>query len=328
MLAERRPVRGFTIIEILVVIAIIGIVAAIGLQVAASVAAGQRSRTSENIVRVLDQVLGEYVTVKGTIPPAFVSGTARDFMDPARTFAQPNNKLTFPIADGRFEGRAFPIIADLPNAVTAEAQRFDRDRDPPQPTTTLFFHQLRDVTSAEAAAKLIDSRFISRANVSAWGWNDGDNGATPNATLNQYDAATANDATLPPIYGVVIRDAFDQPIRYVHPFFGGGHGTYADPANPTAQVRARETFSLTDSSGVTNQTGLRRTARLSRSFLPWGNTTPGSPNPVGDGDEGSSANKQPYFYSIGLDKDAGKRTDNLYTVKPGFPIETQEFSNK
>jgi len=327
MLAERRRVRGFTIIELLVVIAIIGIVAAIGLQVGATVASGQRSRTSENIVRMLDQVLGEYVSVKGSIPPAFATGTVRDFVDPARSPAQPNNRLTFPVADGRFERRQFPILADLPTGMAAEEQRFDRDRDPPQPSTTLFFHQLRDVTSAEAAAKLIDSRFISRANVSAWGWNDGDNGATLSGTLNQYDVAAGNDAMFPPIYGVVIRDAFDQPIRYVHPFFGGGHGSYVNPANPSAAV-LRERFLLTSNMSVTNQTGFGRTAELSRSFLPWGSTTPRAPNPTGDGDEGSSANKQPYFYSVGPDKNPGKRTDNLYTVKPGFPIETQEFSNK
>lgn len=319
MSKRQAPFRGFTILELLVVIAILSILLAIGIQISSSVVSAQKTRSSENIIRAMDQVLGEYVTAKGSLPSPFFQSRLRDVIDPTLTgVSQPEHNITFAVADGRFEGqggRSFPIITGVANNVSAEDQRYDADRDPPQPSLTLFLHQMKDLTGAEGVMKSLDARFVSRVTVTAWGWNNDSNPTQ----LVQFDQPTGNDATRPPILGYVVRDALGQPIRYVHPFFSGGYGEYA---NPTQGLPQRTRFRFTNNPAVRNLIG-DRLGELSRSISPWAGNTPIAPNPVGDADEGLMANQQPYFYSPGPDRDPGKRLDNLYSVKPTFPADTQ-----
>ena len=61
---------AFTLVELLVVIGIIGVLVAIVIGVAASVAEGGRARATEGVLRALDQSLDIYVEQRGGIPSA------------------------------------------------------------------------------------------------------------------------------------------------------------------------------------------------------------------------------------------------------------------
>tara|TARA_R110000737_G_scaffold2923_8_gene8750 strand:+ start:11116 stop:11970 length:855 start_codon:yes stop_codon:yes gene_type:complete len=65
--------RGFTLVEIVIVVAIISLIAAISISVGASMADSGRKRATESVLQVLDQALDDYINATGAVPPSLVA---------------------------------------------------------------------------------------------------------------------------------------------------------------------------------------------------------------------------------------------------------------
>jgi prepilin-type N-terminal cleavage/methylation domain-containing protein len=80
--AQRTHSRGFTLVELLVVIGIITILIAIGLVIGQRATANAKINATADTLKLLDQALAEYVAVKGEIPPAFVKIDGSNTLQP------------------------------------------------------------------------------------------------------------------------------------------------------------------------------------------------------------------------------------------------------
>jgi prepilin-type N-terminal cleavage/methylation domain-containing protein len=308
ILRPRRPETGgsprscaFTLIELLIVIVILGILAGISLTIANRVVSGGKSQATENVLRALDQIATSAVTDGSKSLPSM--------------YADPIGNI-FPIADGRFVERTFQIVTEA-GALGETQQRHDLNFDPPQPSLTLLLLAL----NAEQAGYLaqLDQKFIAQEQVPAWGWvNDGSRAFT------QFSDAPGS--LQPPLKGIVVRDGFGRPIRYAHPAFDGGGGSFAvidqNQTPPITLLGVRDEIQLTHVLPPNAQLS----AELSRSYRPFRARNVGTclaPRAVGDADEGTYHGLG-YFYSSGLDLDPGTWRDNVYTNRPEFPPETRD----
>ncbi len=90
--------RAFTLIETVVVVAIIALLAAITIGVGASMADSGRKRATEGVLQVLDQMLDEYISTTGSIPSPLVAVTLQEQV--AGQVA--GDVLYYPAVDGVF----------------------------------------------------------------------------------------------------------------------------------------------------------------------------------------------------------------------------------
>jgi prepilin-type N-terminal cleavage/methylation domain-containing protein len=127
--ANQRTVRGFTLVEILVVMAIIAILITISVVLAGRVTQGGRVRATENLIKVLDNALTSYMADRESKVPAVFRDDAGE---------------VFPLWDGR---------EDANNAV-------DRDAHPAEPSLAMFLFVARDVPAIDTMIKGIDARFL------------------------------------------------------------------------------------------------------------------------------------------------------------------------
>lgn len=124
------------------------------------------------------------------------------------------------------------------------------------------------------------------------------------------------------LQAVDIRDAWGQPMRFVHPAFHGGHGAYWDEDDERL-ISQRETMIVrlpTSKGGATIPVEYRRSYRP---FDP--DSSQRKSTWKGDADEGMGVGGRGYFYSAGEDGDPGTRDDNVYSTEPRFPAETRGF---
>ncbi|MGD1916561.1 MAG: type II secretion system protein [Phycisphaerales bacterium] len=91
-----RSGRGFTIIELLVVILIISVLIALGLAVGARVVGGAKTTQTRDLIKTLENVLSSYETTVDRALPAFIADPRRD-LSATGTGPQP---VFFPLADG------------------------------------------------------------------------------------------------------------------------------------------------------------------------------------------------------------------------------------
>ena len=142
------------------------------------------------------------------------------------------------------------------------------------------------------------------------------------AKWSGLDSSVVRDGTIgmagtEEIRGVELTDQWGNPIRVVHPAYDGGHGDYWN-ATTSMLATNRDDLRLSYQSG-SSPTILQ----VRRSYRPFNPGT--NPNGVGDADEGICSGERVYFYSAGPDGDPGTREDNVYTVRPKFPAETEGF---
>lgn len=317
MSKTKARVGGFTLIEMLITIGVIGILAAIVLLVGGKVKDTGRTRSTEQTLRILDSTVEEWISSNAGAP---VPGEYTDGLG-----------QTFPMIDARTV-RVPPVGVGSRGVVlqgNATAWAWTR---PAEPSVQLYMALLRDkAPSAFKLAQTIDpSRTVNTYIETAWGFPQRD----------------ANDTSTDPSDGVgkgmkspQILDAWGEPIRMVHPAYHGSYGPLFLPsgntfvsAGPGAQPVEREfaagraqlapqvTLGNFDARG-------RLSVPMSRSPQPFDPGAIAGGLGFGDADGGKCPGGRPYFYSVGPDRNPGTRDDNVYTTRPTFPAETRTTTN-
>ena len=260
--------RGaFTLVEMLVVIAIIGILAALVVTVAGRVTKGGKVSLTRDTIRVLDQVYTTYLSEKEARPASMFTDA---------------NGTQFPMVDGKISAGGGP--AYNPN--------------PPEDSLAIFLLEARKLGSGKDALSGLDPKLINRvSSVSGLG--------VPMVRDENNNLILAF---------TTVKDAFGNPIRFVHPAYQGGYGNYNGQPVPRPLL-------------MVTRVGSPPNVSYSRSMRPFTPGAPGVPaDAVGDADEGICTGGRAYFYSAGPDGDPGTRGDNIYTQEPTFPAETASLN--
>jgi prepilin-type N-terminal cleavage/methylation domain-containing protein len=128
--------RGFTLVELLVVIGIIVLLLGVAFTVGRSVTNSGRMRQTEQTIRVLDTALSEYIHSQDGVPPAWV-------VDPRSASASP--KSVIPIVDGRGRtGGGAEVVID---------------------STALFMLQCRGLPQIESKFRDLDAKLVREIEV-------------------------------------------------------------------------------------------------------------------------------------------------------------------
>ncbi len=232
-----RP-RGFTIVELMVVVGIIAVLIALAVLVGRSVTGSSRETLTRDTMKVLTDAVVAFQGDRLKAPPPVVAVP----WDTARLM---------PVAD----------------AVDSAGNLID--------STAWLLFQLKDSGNAAGAIANLASRFRATG--------------TPTSGV-----------TVPPevSFGTIV-DAWNKPIRYVHPAFDGQiYGPeFKRPSDPTAQVPLVEILGPAPVGRTYQTAGIRR-------------------NASDDADGGLCTNEQPYFYSMGEDGNATTTADNVYAARP------------
>lgn len=194
----------------------------------------------------------------------------------------------YPMFDGRVAGSGFGF--------TEAAQA--------NPSLSIFLaHARTEAGAVDQALSKIDPKYVERIStiVTAWG-----NPVLPN--------------NVGPIPGVIIKDGWGRPIRFVHPELHGGWGpgyrkdTASTSASTFAPVSNRPFYVISRMPGV----------ELRRSCWPFNPAARGA-GEIGDADQGKCTGASPYFYSCGPDGDPGTVDDNIYSNKqPTFDSDIRQ----
>lgn len=281
MTHPRTPIarRAFTLIEILVVVAIVAVLVAITTVVGTAVIDSGKKRATQGVLQTLDAALAAYMDQKGEIPPALVE------IPPAKVpDALPNTvsgeSVFYPAIDGR--GRE-----------TTSDELFEVN------SVALFIESARTVPETQDIIDSISPRFLQNF--------------SPDETYFPF-LLTAFDAWGNPIR--YVHPKFDgiiecerrslgdagEPVNIIKkPYFVVG----ALPPNAARRVRMNfvRRNRLVDADfgddGLSGGGGLNMGALSDFDLLP-------------DSDGGLTAGDRPYFYSAGPDGNPATLEDNIY----------------
>lgn len=276
--------RAFTLIELLVVLAIIAILASIGLLVANRVSGGGKEAATKDLLKILDSTLQSIAADKGPKLPSLWTDESL-------------NKNQYPLFDGR--------IGNNPGS--------DPVANPAEPSLTWYLLLTGESTSVSAAMGGLDPRFVLKAPI------------VTSLTAGQKEILTGmpnapQTSAGGVVSGLVIKDAWGEPIRFVHPTYQGGSGAFAisNGSGGWSMGPSRQSQMKSFKQGAgSQQVTMRRS---------WRADTAGG---IGDADEGLCPGGAPYFYSVGEDKDPGLRKgtggENVYLIEPKFTPETSKI---
>lgn len=141
-----RP--GFTIVELLVVVAIIAVLTAIVLVAGGRVVTGGKRTATADVIRLLDTSLEAYIAAKDGLPESRMNiATTNAYTDPLDPTVPDAQKRLVPLADGRTSNNGTNSTQDIIN------------------TVGLYMTQAKLVPTAKSHLDAIPGRFIVRRKI-------------------------------------------------------------------------------------------------------------------------------------------------------------------
>lgn len=277
--------RGFTLIEVLVVVAITAVLLAVTISVGAAVVGGAKANATKDVIRVLDQIAGNYITQNDT--------------NPSPVTHHPDDWDRF--QRGQIDETAVRLVA------VADARW--RDEQVMLNSVGWFIQQAAEEGLGEGLSGL-DTRFVAvyTPGVSAGGGDAGGGGTGPGLARVQHPALTT------------AFDAWGRPLRYVHPMFDGqivqgerargDAGRYVNVAEDRSGYLSGRERNVWLNEGFGDMQ-IRRNQIHPEEFAL-------VPPEQRDSDGGICPSSRPYFYSAGPDGDPATIDDNVYSDKPRF----------
>lgn len=262
---SRAARRAFTLLELMVVIAIIVVLMTLVLSIGAAVTGSSRKANTENAIRVLDSLLTGYEADAGGPPSPFVA-------DPR------DSSRLFPVADAR----NMNLQDDLPTG------QYTRAGNQMINSAGLFILQVSETQGAQGALEGLDSAVLR-----TW---------TPHRADNLNNPAAIPE--MPTLF-----DGWGNPLRYVHPAFGGLHPEDRNQAGQSVQVT-----SILGNAPAGREFAITQIRRNNRNTA----QNPESAEDFADSDGGRPRTGRPYFYSAGPSGDPSNTDDNVYSSRPYF----------
>jgi len=284
--SSTRP-SAFTLIEILVVIAIIAVLVGITTAIGSSVINSGKKKATRAVIQSLDQALGAYIDQTGDIPPALVEVPFASLPSGVQT--------DMPTSNGVKLSAFYPAIDGRANLDRTDLRLVN--------SIGLFIQSASVVPAVQERITEINSKFVK---------NYSPDEAIQPLLLTVFDAwGNPIRYVHPKFDGIIERvrrrlgDAGD-PVNIINPnkpFFVRG----ALPAD-TRRVRMwfvrRNRLIKADFGGsAPSQGGVNQQQISDFDLLP-------------DSDGGLTIGNKPYFYSAGPDGDPSTIDDNIYTTTP------------
>lgn len=276
--------RGFTIIELLIVIAILATLVALTMAVGGAVLEGARKRQTMASLQIMDSSLSSYIAERDDIPPPLM-GVPRD------------------AAKREARRRVIPVI----DGSTRQGKELIR----PINAGAMFMYQASEIASIKIAFEGLDSKLVQRYNI--------DEAPVANIRRGQPIDQDLEQPELPTMF-----DAWGNPIRYVHPAFDGiilrGDTRRIGEAGMQVWLLDDGNKFGWDLGGPAHEFGwlfhkVRRNKLVAEDYAKWADDREPL---IGDGDGGICISDRPYFYSSGPDGDPSTTDDNVYTQPPRF----------
>ncbi len=279
--------RGFTLIEIMVVIAIIVILVGISTMVGTAVVNSGKNKSTQGIIQSLDEALGVYINKKGDIPPALVEIQFAKLPEMIQNQMPGDVSAFYPAADARGSESA----SRVDNFILINSVAF-------------FIESASVVPKVQDIITGINPKYVQSYSA--------DEDVQP-FLLTVFDAWGNPIRYVHPKFDGILEgeqrtlgDA-GRPINIVNPrkpFFVEG----ALPADSTRRVRMKF---------------IRRNRLVEADYGDSGSTG-GGINPsalsdfdlLPDSDGGRTVGSRPYFYSAGPDGDPSTLEDNVYSISP------------
>lgn len=289
MTHPRTPIarRAFTLIEILVVVAIVAVLVAITTVVGTAVIDSGKKRATQGVLQTLDAALAAYMDQKGEKPPALVPVSAAQLPEDIR------NQM--PTINGRRMPALFP-------ALDGRAREDNASELIPVNSVAYFIESVKTVPSTQDIIDSINPRFLQNY--------------SPDENFQPF-LLTAFDAWGNPIR--YVHPKFDgiieqkrrslgdpgSPVHYEIPAKGFFTGSALPPRSQWVRLRLNviRRNRLIDADfgddGLSGGGGLNMGALSDFDLLP-------------DSDGGLTAGDRPYFYSAGPDGNPATLEDNIY----------------
>lgn len=287
---------GFTLTEMVVVVALTASIAAIGIRVGSTMVDSGRASATQDVLRVLDRSVDEYINATGSIPPAIARITLEQDLG---TTHIAGDTVFYPVIDGRIE-----VV--IPGSDPARNYQIN--------SIGLYLNSIKRSADISSLLESIDGDFTRNYNA----------GVDP--------ASPGQDLDLQPEM-LTVFDSWGNPIRYVHPKFdgiieqangarrglgeAGGFLDVFDTTNSGPGLFTAEYLPANLADLPFNNISIRRNKilRIDQEEA----RTGGLSFPVEtDSDGGVCPSQRPYFYSCGPDGDPATIEDNIYSTTPKF----------
>ncbi len=284
--------RAFTLVELLVVIALVAVLAGISIAIGASMADAGRTRATEGVIQALDQTLERYINQTNAVPTALVPITlSQSFSENGSTSFNAGDVIYLPAIDG--------------------SALLDADEEETYPVNSigLFLASISDVIDVDSELSQIDSKFLRRYN---------------NPDDRQPELLTVFDA-----WGNPIRYVHPKFDGIIEDSTGPGDrrmlGEPGDPIDISDVNTGYFTFAALpqDLTDITIPIVRRNKITNVDKEEARANSAGSEPNRFDqfvwiDSDGGTCPGQRPYFYSAGPDGDPSTTDDNIYTAQPIF----------